>query len=246
MQDANTDTLILGEEAFTLLDIIRKAAAYLGVVYHEGASKAYSDPIVNYPLDSETLRFLETQDFEVNRRTGGVLTVSGQKDYWNYRLNPDGDRPASELVMGLAVGFGVSRRERGVVLLPLAHGSFLSPVAESPDNLKMFRAMVKLHTDTPDIVQRLAKSDGNLVVSWTELGIPGIQRMVDLFFEFCSGNEEVRRLAQRQHNLFQPHPYNEYRQPGEEIYIVEPAQPRLMRRWDAQLKDFRAKLQVAS
>lgn len=254
--------LVRGTDTFTLLDLLRKVAEHKGLKITESASEAYSEPIKVYELDSELLAVLDKVGIRRQPRpdTDRVFTLADENpqqkfpgwapsNYWNFKLPDPGasdprDREGSPRQITLSVGFGVNMQKRGIVLSPLAPGSFVSPCDSLP-NFRMFKALAEADSEAPAIAKELAASDGNITVSWTELGLGGIRRLISLFSEFTHGNEEVDKLARRM-EVFDPEPYVQYQQPGEERYVAEPAQPRLFAAWQAQLDEYRAKLIVRS
>ncbi|MBI2021111.1 hypothetical protein HYS99_01190 [Candidatus Giovannonibacteria bacterium] len=93
-------------------------------------------------------------------------------NYWNFKLL-EGDKNKFDLRVTLYVGFGLNLEKRGIVFVPRAHGTFLSP-ADSLPNFRMFKALVESDADALAVARELA-SDGSIVVSWTELGLGGIR-----------------------------------------------------------------------
>ncbi|MFY9458037.1 MAG: hypothetical protein WAP23_03925, partial [Candidatus Spechtbacterales bacterium] len=87
----------------------------------------------------------------------------------------------------------------------------------------------------------LAASDGSIVITWTELGLGGIRKLSHLFTEFAAQNETVAQLG-RSGEVFDPVPNPRYQQPGDELFIAEPAQPKLIQTWRTQLNEYRAHL----
>ncbi len=234
-----------GQDSFTLLDLIRKAADHVGVIYHEGGKRAHSETIVSYPIDDATLKFLSTQGFEHEFRDDGVLTIAAHKGYWNYRFRSRDERPPDDLVMQLCVGFSLDPKGQGIGVVPLAHGTFFSPASESPANLQMFRSLVKLHPDAPEIVRKIVEDHGHVRVTWTELGLGGVLRIYELFDQFAAGNDRLKHLARNTMSPFDPAPYDTRRQPGEVLYFSALAQAKVLDAWAGQLQGFHATLASA-
>lgn len=242
-----------GIDALTLLGLLKLAAAYKGLNLREGASNAQSEPIKGYILDERLLATLS--DRGINQRArpdcmGRIFTlvdenpqekVSGYapSNGWNFKLL-EGDEPRFDLRVELNVGFGVNVEKRGVVFMPWATGSYASPADRLP-NYRMFKALVENDDDAPAVAKELAASDGSIIVTWTELGLGGIRRLADLFAEFAARNEVVVRLG-RAGGVFNPAPFSRLQQPGNALFIPEPAQPTIVESWREQLNAYRASL----
>lgn len=250
-----TTVLTMGESALTLLNLLRKAAAHKGLKLHEGASSARSEPIKEYVLDERLLAVLAERGIKRQYRPdcrNEIFTLVDENpqkkvpgwttsNYWNFNL-VEGDKRAFDLRMTLSVGFGINFEKRGVVFVPQAHGSFVSAADQLP-NFRMFKSLVENDPDAPAVAKELAASDGTLVVTWTELGLGGIRRLADLFVEFAARNETVAQLG-RNGDVFDPAPNPRYQQPGDELFIPEPAQPKIVETWRAQLNEYRSHLVV--
>jgi len=248
-----TTGLTMGENALTLLDLLRRAAAHKGLRLHEGASKAYSEPIKEYTLDERLLAALAERNIKRRDRPdcrNEIFTLVDENpqtkvpgwslsNYWNFKL-VDGDKCRFDLRVTISVGFGINFEKRGVVLVPQAHGSYVSAADQLP-NFRMFKALVELDTDAPAVAKELAASDGTAIVTWTELGLGGIRRLADLFTEFAARNETVARLG-RNGEVFDPAPSPRYKQPGDELFIPEPEQPQIIETWRSQLNEYRSHL----
>lgn len=245
--------LTAGVDSFTLLDLLRKTATHKGLKLHEGASTAYSEPIKAYELDDRLLTILAERNIKRQDRPdcrNEIFTLTDENpqkkvpgwapsNYWNFKLL-EGDKRRFDLQVTLSVGFGLNLEKRGIVLVPQAHGPFVS-AADSLPNLRMFKALVESDEDAPAVVKELATSDGSIVVSWTELGLGGIRKLSHLFSEFAARNETVAQLG-RNREVFNPAPNSRYQQPGDELFVAESAQPKLFQAWRAQLNEYRAHL----
>jgi hypothetical protein len=196
-----------GDSALTLLDLLRRAASHKGLRLHEGASKACSKPIKVYVLDEKLLVALAKHNIRKQDRSdcmNEIFTLVDENpqtripgwstsNYWNFKLVEGGKRRFN-LRMTLSVGFGINFEKRGVVLVPQAHGSYVSAADQLP-NFQMFKALVKNDSHAPAVAKELANSTGTVVVTWTELGLGGIRRLVDLFTEFAADNKTVAQLG---------------------------------------------------
>lgn len=256
--------LLKGRISYTLLELLNKAALHCGLTIPEGASKAYSEPIETYALDRELLAFLAKRGIKEQARpdcnydTYTLVDENPQKpapgyvpsNYWNFKRR-DGKDSEFDLQITLSASFCEDVGRRGIALYPHASGTFVSPCDTLP-NFRMFKALVEygIEKDTNSRFQieaslgtarRLVESDGSIVVSWTDLELGGIRTIGKLFREFSRGKEEFEELA-RSGNVFNPVPYPRHRNPGEELYIIEPAQPALFDTWRDQLKEYRSKL----
>jgi hypothetical protein len=250
-----TTVLTTGENALTLLDLLRRAATHKGLKLHEGASKAYCEPIKEYALDKKLLAILDNRGIKRQRRPdcrNEIFTLVDENpqekvtgwspsNYWNFKLL-EKNKDTFDLRISLSVGLDINLEKRGVVLVPQAHGSFLSAADRLP-NFRMFKVLVENDNDIPAVAKELAASDGSIVVTWTELGLGGIQRLADLFREFAARNETVARLG-RNGEIFDPAPNQHYQQPGDDLFIPKPAQPRIVESWRAQLEEYRSHLVV--
>ena len=245
--------LTAGVDIFTLLDLLRKVAAHKGLKLQEGASKAYSEPIKVYTLDNKSLAMLAERNIKREDRPdcrNEIFTLVDENpqekvpgwassNYWNFKLL-EGDKSKFDLRVTLSVGFGLNLEKRGVVLVPQAHGSFLSP-ADSIPNFRMFKALVESDADAPEVARELAASDGTIVITWTELGLGGIRKLSHLFSEFVARNETVAQLGGNG-EVFNPAPHPRYQQPGDELFIAEPAQPKVIQAWRMKLNEYCAHL----
>jgi len=245
--------LIAGVDTFTLLDLLRKTAAHKGLKLQEGASKAYSEPIKAYMLNDKLLAMLAKRSIKRQDRPdcrNEIFTLVDENpqekvpgwassNYWNFKLL-EGDKSKFDLRVTLSVDFGLNLEKRGVVLVPQAHGSYVS-AADSLPNFRMFKALVESDVNAPEVARELATSDGTIVVTWTELGLGGIRKLSHLFSEFAARNETVAHLGGNG-EVFNPAPNPRYQQPGDELFVVEPAQPQVIQAWRVQLNEYRAHL----
>ncbi len=253
MPKNNVINLESGVESITLVGLIKKAARLKGLVYWDGCERACSKPIATYALDNETLAFLAKHGVKQNPRPDGIFTLSDTTErpeprgdtvetaFWNFRRRKDRkDEKIDELEIALSVGFGITMEKRGIILLPQAYGTFLSP-GYNGAHRHMFKLLVEYHQDAPAVAQEIAASDDTFVVGFTELGLGGIRRLSDLFEEFARGNHTIKQLANHQ-EVFNPMPYPYYQNPGDELFIIEPAQPKVIGVWRAQLTEYRSNL----
>lgn len=229
-----TIVLTMGVDTFTLLDLLRKAATHKGLNLQEGASRACSEPIKVYELDDKLLAVLAERGIkrqarpDCRNRIFTLIDENPQKEvhgwspsnYWNFKLL-EGDERKFNLQVTLSVGFGINLEKRGIVFVPQANGSFLSPVDQLP-NFRMFKMLVENDENVSAVAKELAASDGGIVVTWTELGLGGICELANLFAEFAGGNKLITQLG-RNSEVFDPVPNPQYRQPCDKLFIAEPA-----------------------
>lgn len=249
--------LKLGVNMFTVLGLFEVAAARKGLKLEKPGEDVHSQPIKTYVLDQKLLAHLEKHKIVGHTRpdchydTYTLVDENPQQErqgwapsnYWNFKA--EGISHKFHMCISLGVTLRLNQRERGIVLLPFAFGTFLSPSDHLP-NFRMFKALTDSDKDAPDVAKDIAKSDDEcIVVSWTELGLGGIRSISGLFAEFAHGNGDVEKLARMAEEVFAPQPYPKHSHPLSELYIAETAQPDLLRAWQAQLKAYRTRLAVA-
>lgn len=260
MADATVPVLRKGRDCFTLLDLIRKAAAKKGLVLQEGASRPCSEPIASYVLNDALLAFLAERRIERQDRPdcqNKIFTLIDENpqrpspgfrasNYWNFQLItelPEGRRDRFDLRVTLAVGFAVNIEKRGVTLWPQAYGTGVSASDHLP-NFRMFKALVESGAkEILPVAREIAASEGNILVSWHDLRLGGIRKLSELFAEFAKGNKTVERLG-REGGLFDPLPYPRHQQLADELFVAEPAQPGVITAWREQLASYRAVLTI--
>ncbi len=249
--------LIAGVDSFTKLELLEKAAIYKGLKLCEGGERANSEPIKEYALDDKLLTVLAEQGIKQQPRPdchNEIFTLVDKNpqenvpgwapsNYWNFKLL-EGDGRKFNLRIFLGVGFGINIKKRGVVLCPRANGTFLSPADRVP-NFRMFKALVESDEDAPIVAKELAESNGSIVVTWTDLGLGGIRRLSDLFIEFAGNNEMIKKISKNL-EVFDPVPNPQYQQPGDELFVAEPAQPGVFKTWQAQLEEYRLSLRLVA
>ncbi len=243
----------MGVDTLTLIDLFRKAAAHKGLRLCEGASQAYSEPIKVYKLDDKLLaalakRGIRGQDRpDCHHQIFTLVDTNPQKkvpgwtpsNYWNFNLL-EGDERRFDLRVSLGFGFTINLKKRGIIFWPQAHGSYVSAADPLP-NFRMFKALVENDKDAPAIAKELAASKGNIMVTWTELGLGGIRKLSDLFAKFAGENKTIAQLGGNR-EIFNPVPHPLGQQPGGQLFVAKPAWPKVIQIWRVQLEKYRAHL----
>ncbi|MFA6341060.1 MAG: hypothetical protein WCX27_02355 [Candidatus Paceibacterota bacterium] len=242
--------LKLGQDVFTMLELLKKAASFIGMELVENSEYAHCKPFRTYALDQALLGVLEKSGFLCgNGRTDSIFTISDENpqekapgcapsNYWNFKRK-DGE---FDLRMSLSVGFGMSTRKRGIILVPQAHGTFFSPVDHLP-NTRMFRALVESDPNAPDIAKKVAASEETIMISWTELGIGGLREIADLLEEFANRKDDVTRFFRTQ-QLYGLMPLLDFETRENLLFLTEPVQPMIFDFWEKELEKYRDKLKV--
>ena len=239
-----------GKDTFTLYDLIGKAAEYKSLKL-DGIKS--SEPMASYTLDEKLLAFLAKRNIKQQPRPDvrhNIFTlVDGgwqekydgvtPSNYWNFKRKDREDEDSEfDLRVTLSVKLNLNIEQRGVEFWPQAHGTFLSAGSQT-SNFRMFQALVESGGEVLEVAKEIAASDGHIVVTWTDLGLGGIRRMSDLFKEFNPANSAVDGIAVRG-EVFDPQPY--LHAIDNVMFIAEPAQPRTIAAWRAQLKEYKTSL----
>lgn len=235
------------EHLFTEEDLIKKALASKNLTLKQ-SNPFFSDTIITYLLNGVFLEGLEKNGFKLTKRDDGVITLSDEYSshtginscYWNFR-NREGEK--DELALALGVGAAVNQRQRGVVLMPHAPGTFLSPAAIDPQK-RVFEVAVQVSPTTPPIVHEIVNFDGEITVSWTEFGLGGIRDLKGLFREFSNRDDMIEQLCRSGISPFWFNPFTSTMKDGlsfkeDKLFLPEPFQPMLFHIWTEQLKEFK-------
>lgn len=250
-----------GKGIFNQEKLCRMAAERKGLKLREGGSKTVSEPLASIELSAVVLRKLDELGIKRHERPDDVFTLADtnpqvhtpgwtDSNYWNFKpIDLEKGPVSSEMIrrnlkydlrVDLSVELRVNQRERGVVFVPQASGTFLSPSDPLP-NFRMFKALVEIVGEMPYVAREIA-SDGSIVVTWTDLGLGGLRSIMELYREFSNGKPALEELARRD-GIFDPSPFPA---PNSQVstfrYIAETEQPRLFRRWKEELDEYRAKL----
>jgi len=242
-----TIELVVGKDTFTLLDLLRKAGENKELkLEKESESDAYSNTIATYTLDRKLLNFLAERNIKQQPRPDDIFTLSDENwqekvpgwhpsNYWNFK-KVDG-KNEFDLHLDLVAGINLARSEdRGIRLHTKVHGSLLSPSDRLP-NFRVFKALVESGVqEVPLVAKELVDNEGFLIVSWTELGLGGIRKMSSLFFEVFPDKKELHAIA-NQGRVFNPPPFRQS-MGDPEIFIAEPAQPKVIKAWHEQIKKY--------
>lgn len=244
-----------GDETFTLLQLLEKAAAHKRLKLQKESSRMYSEPIAEYNLNKDLLAILAEQGIIGQNCPNNIFTLVDKNpqqkipgfapsNYWNFQ-GQDGDMGGKhKMPITLCVEFRENIEKRGIELFPVAHATLASGVDRLP-NYRIFKALISQDSRASVVTKELAASNGSIIVNWGELGLGGIRRLSDLFSEFAKNNEEVRRLA-HDGRVFDPQPFKHVSSWGhEDVFVIEPAQPKIFETWREQLQDYRQKLAIA-
>jgi hypothetical protein len=240
-----------GRDVFTLLSLLRKAAEFKGLkLAKESESGAYTEPIATYVLDRKLLNILAENNIKQHPRPDDIFTLSDENwqekapgwspsNYWNFKKVQG--KNEFDLKMTLVAGVNLaSYEDRGIRLTTKVHGTFLSACDRLP-NFRVFKALVESGVqEVPDVAHKLVAGEGTLVVSWTDIGLGGMRRMSSLFFEVFGNKSEVNAIANRG-GVFNPPPHR-LSMGDKDIFVAEPAQPRVMKAWREQIKKYSASL----
>lgn len=253
MKQETNVTLTFGRDVFTSEDLLKKAAAFLGLeLKYMSGSRATSNSIKEYVLDGKLLKALAEKGIRRHDRPDDIFTLADENpqktvpgwspsNFWNFELFKDGKK-GYDLRIALQANFRILQAKRGVMFWPMASGYFVS-ASDSLPNYRMFKALVENDESAPDIAKRLAESD-EIVVTWTDMGLGGIRAVDDLFEEFSPGKDTIKQVA-RNTNIFNPAPYGRsVRSSQQDLFLAEPIQPKVMQAWKKQLEQYRASLIV--
>ncbi len=246
---------IPGQDILTQSELMQRAAALIGLeIGQEDKTRSITKAFATFELDQAKLKALEERGIKRQERPDcDVFTLIDTNpqdppphgfalsNYWNFSRT-ERDKGPFDLKIELKVQLVVDQSKRGIVCTPLASGTLVSPCDHLP-NFRMFKALVELSPDMPDVAKRIAANElGRVVISWTDLGLGGLREIGDLFREFARGNQAIHELSSKT-SIFQPSPLHSAYAPGNtEQYVVEPAQPRLFRLWHQQLDNYRDKI----
>jgi len=223
----------------TRYDLLEKAALYKGLKLHKGDSESCSEPFKIYTLDQKLLAILSERGIKGQNRPdckNEIFTLVDENpqeervntNYWNFDLLK-GANNGFDLRVIMRVKFKISVRERGIVFWPYAHGPFVSAGSQI-SNFRMFKALTESDKDAPEVAKELAKSNGSIVTTWTDIKHSGIRNLGDLFAEFAGANEAIKQISHVL-EVFDP-------DPNQEFFIDETNQPKIFKVWHKQLDDY--------
>ena len=227
------------EGILTRLEIISKAATFKSLT----ATSDRSEPIITCLLDEETVSILSERGLNRDLRGDGITTfsIADLEGYWNFRTDKD------KMEITLLVDFYVEERKRGVVFFPITSDAHVWGGKYKPSQFQMFKLLAEIHPEAPAVVHELARSNGSLIVTWTELGLGGIRQLPSLFAEFYGDNKFIRQLANSDMSPFNPVPYpsESWEQAlNDKSFVTEPSQPEIMEGWRKQLEEFCRNLSI--
>lgn len=244
-----------GVESLRLNELFRKASEKKGLKFWEGTSSALTRSFKTYKLDSKLLAYLSQHGFKRQDRpdckneiftlvdSNPQVRVPGYapSNYWNFK-EVEGEKGIFDLSISLHFELHLGTEERGIIFIPRAYGTFVSAGDNLP-NFRMFKALVEQGSSAPAVAREAVKSQGHIVLHWTELGLGGIRSLRSLFDEFAKGKQSVIGLG-NDSRVLNPTPCSPYQlqKSGDEVFITESAQPKLFKAWRAQLDAYRAAL----
>lgn len=240
-----------GKDVFTLLSLLRKAAEFKGLkLAKESESDAYTEPIATYKLNRKLLGILAEHNIKNHPRPDDIFTLLDENwqeqvpgwdpsNYWNFKRIEGKNEFDLKMTLVASVNLA-SYEDRGIRLHTKVLSSFLSASDRLP-NFRVFKALVESGTqEVPSVAHELIAGEGTLVVSWSDIGLGGLRNMSQLFFEVFRGNNELNMIAHRG-GVFNPPPHG--RGIGDpQIFVAEPAQPKVIRVWREQIKKYSASL----
>jgi hypothetical protein len=237
--------LIKGVDYFSLADLFRKAAALKKLELLNPNSNS-SQKIKEYMLTEDLLKFLAERGFKRHDRPDPIFTLadenfSDQGNYWNFQ-QLENEVGKFDLKISLSVSFEVDM-DWGIILRPQACGAFLSPAYNLP-HFHLFKALIESDETSSGVAREMARTNGRIIVPWTELGLDGIRQSTDLFCKFINNNKEVFDLGQRR-EIFFPSPYSKERGIDGNFFFVKSVQPQIIRAWGRQLKKYRESLIIS-
>jgi len=249
--------LVVGQEALTESDLLQKAIAFKGLEFgylYSDRPGASSKPIKEYVLDNRLLAVLASLGIRQQLRPdcyNEIFTLVDNNpqennsdflpsNWWNFRL-VEGQKSKFDLRISLCASCFIHFKKCGIVLWPTANGCYVSAGDRLP-NRRMFEILVESDESAPPIAKELASSDGEILVTWADLGLTGIRAVNSLFAEFSNGRALIEQLALSD-RLFNPSPYLSYWQKVQ-WFVTEPAQPKLLQVWKEQLDGYRSSLSI--
>lgn len=235
----------LKDQLLSEKELIQKAVEFKGLrIVNNVNGNPRSESIGSYRIGGDFLRTLRKNGFNLAKRKDGIVTLSWRKDYWNFRRKDD---EFDELVLTLHLVMFINQRKRGVVFVPVAHGSFLGPVTGSRANYEVFKVAVRYnehHGIHPNsLIQEVVNKGGEICVNWGKIQLGGIRSLYTLFMEF----KRDRQLVDFVHSripIFDPDPYFFDPDPNLKVgkYFPEEFQPQLFQLWEEQIQDFKARI----
>lgn len=240
-------TLVDGTDRFTLSALVEKAAQSMGLTLNSKYGyEARSVKIKEYRVDQELRGRLKDQGItELVQHSGFTLqTPNGSR--WNF-VPPDKSEEKFDPRLYLLVGFRLSAERRGILMYPYVDGNCGSPADSGPSRgyLAMFKALVDADPEAPAVAKEVAACDVYILIGWNSIGLGGIRQMRTLFAEFAQEKKAILDLGRGHNRVFDPDPYPHrvgVSEPGDEIFIAEPAHGAIFDAWQGQLEEYRQSL----
>ena len=241
--------LVPGKDTFTLLDLLRKAAAHKGLKFEENVSRVCTEPFKTYVLDDELMRALADRDI-VRKHSEHPLNLwaigdrkyqqgdsTMQHAHW-WRFGFLKDKPTErDFRLQLLVALEFNQTKRSIVFHPEVSATLAHP-ANQYLNCRMWNVLVEIDKDSSSVAKELAAGgEAGLLVTWTDMGLGGIRSFENLFDEFADGKQTLCDLAQSR-EVFFPLPYARYESPGDEIFVVENMHHIVFDTWERQRYEY--------
>jgi len=240
----NSDILIPGQNCFTRDQLYVLAGNRMGLEVRAEGCRALSFPIKTYEIDLDLIEKLKSFGIEARAEEDGLVLVDTlhlhPRKHWRFAKDFRSNEPDFRVKLLAELGF--SMQHRGVIFRPQVFSTKISPSNYEP-HFRLFRALTELDQKAPRVARELAASDGKYVVLLTEIHLGGTRNLRALFDEFADGNEAIMNLG-REKQVFDPDPYRRGMDISSELFVTEPAQPKLFTAWQEQLENYRASLKV--
>lgn len=252
-----TTPLKHGEDIISERELLRKVATQLGFqsqnVGRVEMTTAVLATVKNYTPNEDLLATICSKGFEMVPHPNSSNLVSlidkgsqePEKGYtpsnnWNFKRDESTGKTAIEFTLALEIRMDEARQ--GAVLVPMAHGNFVSATDPLP-NRRLFKVLVDADPDAPDIARLVAGFPGTLMQPWSKLGFGEMHPAMQVFRETFGSNVDIKELAERI-SVFDPNPTNGLVPGNTSWYVTDEATPRLMSLWNKQLDNYIKRLQT--
>lgn len=245
MSDASA-LLEMNINTFSLRELAGRAAMLKGITLQDTHGLLQSEPLREYILGNDELKKLAKHRIVKHDRPDEncqtISLVDENPQVYVPAQIPDNtwDFGRHTVDIGLRVSLHIQMSilpfPHGVVLTPVMIGGFKS-AGNALSNFRMFKALAGDDLFAPDIAKALAASDGSIMVTWIELGLPGLKKLSDVFTAFKDAN----RAAMRLHNnelVFTPSPTLRDPEDRTELFVTQEIHAKVMHSWWKQLTNY--------